>query len=100
MPYPNEHACRIREPSEFQNDSFRRIKSGSVSIIIGRLKGETKTTTQAIRYPKDSWDAERARKDCADKGGKFTAASTEAQAMIHQDENEYYMNPLNNDLIP
>ena len=47
MPYENEHACRIREPNEFQKKSFRRIKKGSLSIIIGKLLGKSTTTTQA-----------------------------------------------------
>jgi len=75
MPYPNEHACRIREPGEFQEGSFRRIKEGKLSIIIGRLKGKTSTTTQAFRYPTDSWTASEAKKHCQDHDGRFEAAS-------------------------
>jgi len=73
-PYPNEHACRVREPSAFQPNSFRRIKrtheGKPYSIIIGKLKGESKTTTQAIRYPKDSWTADAARAHCNAHDGK------------------------------
>lgn len=74
MPLPNEHACRIRSPGEFQKDSFRRIKQGRLSIIIGRLKGKTTTTTQSYRYPKSSWTPDAARKHCFDHDGKFEAA--------------------------
>ena len=74
MPYPNEHACRIVSPGAFQKGSFRRIKQGRLSIIIGRLKGKTTTTTQAFRYPTDSYSAEAARAHCKKQGGSFEAA--------------------------
>ena len=76
MPYPNEHSCRLREPGEFEPKSFRRMASGKVSLIIGKLKGESKTTAQAIRYPKSGWTASEAAADCRKKGGKFEAASS------------------------
>lgn len=75
MPYPNEHACRIRSPGDFEKDSFRRISSGRLSIIIGKLKGKKTTTTQAYRYPKKGWTAADARKHCQKQGGSFEAAS-------------------------
>ena len=41
-PYPNEHACRLKDPADFQADSFRRTKrkhdGKEYSIIMGRLK--------------------------------------------------------------
>lgn len=76
MPYPNEHACRVREPSEFQADSFRRISAKSKTenknydIIIGKLKGKTSTTAQAYRYPKDTWTEAEARAHCKRNDGK------------------------------
>lgn len=88
-PYPNEHACRLREPSEFQADSFRRTTrehdGKQYSIIMGRLKGKDTMTEQAYRYDKDTWGADAARKHCSDHGGSFEAAAdtegdTEAEA--------------------
>jgi len=78
MPYPNEHACRIREPGEFQKESFRRISEGRLKIVIGRLKGKTTTTTQAFRYPTDKWTVDAARKHCREHDGRFEAASESA----------------------
>lgn len=78
MPYPNEHACRIRSPGAFQPKRFRRIKSGKLSIIIGRLKGQTTTTTQAFRYPKDAWTEKQAREHCKEQKGRFEAATNRA----------------------
>jgi len=77
MPYPNEHSCRIKDPGVFQPDSFRRMKTGILSIIIGRLKGESKTTTQAYRYPTADWTEDAARKHCQDNDGRFEPAAKE-----------------------
>ena len=78
MPYPNEHSCRIRDPDDFQSESFRRIKEGKLSIIIGRLKGKTETTTQAFRYPIEDWSETEARVHCENQNGSFEPAAKEA----------------------
>jgi len=82
MPYPNEHACRIRDPGEFQDESFRRIDRGEgsekLTIIIGRPKGQTTTATQAYRYDKEIWTEGRARTHCKENDGAFEAATKEA----------------------
>jgi len=77
VPYPNEHACRIREPEDFQDGSFRRIKNGDLAIIIGKLSGESDTTTQAFRYPISDWTEARARAHCEKQDGRFEAATGE-----------------------
>jgi len=82
MPYPNEHSCRITEPSEFQKGSFRRISEGKLNIIIGKKKGQTKTSTQAFRYPKDKWSVNEARSHCRDHNGKFEPASNGKSAAL------------------
>jgi HK97 family phage prohead protease len=73
MPYPNEHACRLREPGEFQADSFKRSsrkhKGKTYDVISGKLKGEDTMTEQAYRYPKDTWTANQARSHCEDHEG-------------------------------
>lgn len=74
MPYANEHACRIEEPNKFKSNSFRRIRQGRLSIIIGKKTGEDKTSTQAFRYPKDQWTEAEAKKHCQEQGGRFEAA--------------------------
>lgn len=77
-PYPNEHACRLKQPGEFKPDSMRRTtrdhEGKKYSIIMGRLKGETKMTEQAYRYPKGTWSADAARSHCKDHKGTFEAA--------------------------
>lgn len=78
-PYPNEHACRLREPNDFQPNSFRRVErtsdGKSYSVIMGRLKDEDSMTEQAYRYSKDEWSAQQARSHCTSHNGKtFEAA--------------------------
>ncbi len=73
MPYPNEHSCRLRDPGDFQADSFRRMSRESdgkrYDAIMGRLKGEDTMTDQAYRYPKDTWTEAEARKHCKEHDG-------------------------------
>lgn len=80
-PYPNEHACRLRDPGDFQPNTFarttRKHEGKEYSIIMGRLKGETTMTEQAYRYPKDTWDAASAKAHCSSHdGASFEAASS------------------------
>lgn len=53
----NEIRYRIKNPDDFEDDSFRRIiiakDKPRVFAIIGKLKGETTTTMQSLRFPKD-----------------------------------------------
>jgi len=78
-PYPNEHACRLRNPDDFQDDSFRRTSrehdGKKYSVIMGRLKDEDTLIEQAYRYPKDIWTADVAKEHCDDHDGTFEAAS-------------------------
>jgi uncharacterized protein len=62
MPYENEHAARVMDPGKFEDDSFRRknIEKG-IDIIIGKLKGEDKMTTQAYRFKADKWTTDEAK---------------------------------------
>jgi hypothetical protein len=84
VPFKGLHACRLRDPDEFQEGSFRTISAGSgrnrVNIIVARPKGKSTTRAQAIRYPMDVWTEARARADCERKGGTFEAGVTEALA--------------------
>lgn len=77
-PYPNEHACRLRNPGDFQDGSFRRMKrrhnGKEYSVIMGRLSGETTMTEQAYRYPKTNWTVAQARSHCRSHDGRFEAA--------------------------
>ena len=63
----NEISHRIRDPKDFQKDSFRRITlkkdKPRIFAIVGRLQGKTTTTIQALRFPKaDGWTMASAKK--------------------------------------
>lgn len=76
-PYLQIHSCRIKNPNQFQAGSFRTMRTNikGLTVIIGRLKGKTTTTTQGYRYDKSDWTEERARKHCkAHNGIKFEPA--------------------------
>lgn len=85
-PYPNEHACRLHDPGDFQADSFRRVERDhegkKYACIMGRLKGETTMTEQAYRYPKNSWSTGEARTHCKSHDGiSFEPASAETEGL-------------------
>ena len=114
MPFPNEHAARVRRPGDFTAGSFRRIKLkgvAGISLIIGRLKGKTTTTTQAYRFAISKFTAKEARawlKEHKIKtilfepatGKKTNAeASTEIQTEIVLSEYEKYIASLGADNV-
>ncbi len=70
-PYPSEHAARVVDPGKFEPDSFRRKSSGDVSMIMGKLKGESTMTVQAYRFPKDKFTPEEAKAWCKEHDIKY-----------------------------
>ena len=60
----NEIRYRVKEPSAFQEDSFRRKELegvSGVSIVIAKPKSSDKTEVQAYRFDKDTWTMEKAK---------------------------------------
>lgn len=85
MPFANEHACRLRDPGDFQEDSFRRMERESDGkkyfVIMGKLKGEDAMTEQAYRYPIEKWTEDQARAHCKEhKGIRFEPATGEPES--------------------
>ncbi len=80
-PYINEHACRLREPSDFREDSYKRMSRESggkeYSIVLARLKGKETLTEQAYRYNIDIWQASEAKQHCQKHKGSFEPAKEE-----------------------
>ena len=109
-PYPNEHACRLRSPDDFQEGSFRRMSrehdDKKYSIIMGRLEDETTMTEQAYRYNRETWTEESARSHCKDHGGSFAAATgkemdkppviIDMRTSTKEDSQEEELNQINN----
>lgn len=95
-PYANEHACRLKNPDQF--DSFARqnckIKHDDkcIDVIFGIKDG--KSQIQAYRYPKDVWTAATAKKHCTDHDGSFEAAKEESYLRLHPDDRELLVNTL------
>ncbi len=87
-PYPGEHSCRLRDPGDFQGDSFRRTtrehEGKPYAIIMGKLEGETTMTEQAYRYSTSDWDEGQARNHCEGHDGNFEAAVLKAKELTEQ----------------
>ena len=82
MPYPNEHAARIRDPGVFDINSFRSkdLKNG-IRIIVGKLKGGTTMVVQTYRFSIDKFTTEQAKKWLEDNKVryiKFESAQSES----------------------
>jgi hypothetical protein len=61
MPYPNEHAARVKAPGSCVDKSFRRMNQGAgVSLILCKNK-EGKMEAQAYRFDKTKFTPEQAK---------------------------------------
>lgn len=81
MPYPNEHAARIKSPALFEKESFRRksIQSG-ISLILGKLKRQSSMTAQAYRFSKSTFSADEAKKWLKDHDIKYISFEAAIQS--------------------
>lgn len=78
-PYPNEHACRLKDPGQY--DTCRRgtrKHDGKTFSVIYCKKGDGPMEEQAYRYPKATWTAAEARSHCKAHDGSFEAATEKA----------------------
>jgi len=76
MPYPTEHSARVRDPGDFQPDSFRRKEvAPGISIVMGRLKGSTSMTAQAYRFDRSKFTPEEAKAWLKDHDIKISHSS-------------------------
>lgn len=64
MPYPNEHAARVKEPIESGFGDFARKQiAPGISIILQKKKNSDEPlTVQAYRFSKTTHTADEARK--------------------------------------
>ena len=79
-PYPNFHACRMREPDEF--DRFRTadetIDDKPVVVLYGREVDTEEWDIAAYHLPVDDWTEDEARAFCEEHDGiKFEPATGE-----------------------
>lgn len=82
MPFPNYHACRLRQPGLFRPKSFRNVErahDGKKYLVIrGILKRNGKWEDQAFRYPKATWSVSEARAHCKEHKGILFEPATGA----------------------
>jgi phage head maturation protease len=61
----NTIRIRVRDPGDFQDDSFRTINIGGedsgIKAVVGRLKGETTMTVQSYVFSKDKFSVAEAQ---------------------------------------
>jgi len=98
-PFPQEHACRLRDPEEFAEDTFRRKRDGTIfgkikvpstiAVIWGKLKGHAKPedmpVPQALRFPVDDWTVETAKKWLKDNNIKYIAFEPASKTGMHSE---------------
>lgn len=100
-PYPNEHSARIKSPTLFNPDTFRRKKDGTIygkikvpataAVIWGKLKGSDKPSDmpipQAVRFPISDWTVAQAKnwlKDNNVKHEKFEPAEKSFEGVLQE----------------
>ena len=76
MSFPNEHACRLRDPSELEivTSDERQHDDKSYRLFFGKPNDGGVSVEQAYRYPKESWTEEAARNHCKDHDRSFEGA--------------------------
>jgi len=80
---------RLRDPDDFQKDSFRTIPLKGVegiSMVMGRLKGETTMTPQSVIFSKEKWTEERAREWMEEHRDSLTSKSFNIEVEIKTDK--------------
>lgn len=81
MPYPNEHAFRIKDPDSCQDKSFKRKRiSDGVSLIL--CKTDDKMTAQAYRFSKDKYTYEEAKAYMKKIGVEYMASEKAVTAKL------------------
>lgn len=97
-PYPNEHAARLRDPDDFDPDTFRRTQGGTIygklkvpatiSIIWGKLKDSSAESDppipQALRFPTKDWTVEEAKSWLKDNSVKAISFEPASEKMVEQ----------------
>lgn len=61
MPFPNFHAARVRDPSDFERIVVLETLPNGIMIYGGPLKEGGKSTAQAYRFPKDKFTVAQAK---------------------------------------
>lgn len=90
----NEIRYRVKDPGQFQSNSFRTItlqQSPKINAIIGKLDGETTTTIQSLRFAADDWSMADAKKWVTDHADKIKSSD---ELLIKAEWTTQYMDDL------
>lgn len=83
MPYPNEHACRIKEPAQFttmrRKNCDRKHDGKCIDVIYGKNRSGN-MEEQAFRYAIEIWSEGEARSHCNSHEGKFEPATNKTKS--------------------
>ncbi|MFA5208495.1 MAG: hypothetical protein WC428_07680 [Candidatus Paceibacterota bacterium] len=80
-PYPNEHACRLRQPNgnDTRRENGEREHDGKKYDVIYQKKDDASWEEQAYRYPREVWTAESAHAHCKQHNGILFEPATEEE---------------------
>lgn len=98
MPYPNYHAARLRDPSDFIQKTIRSkpIENGDILLILGKLKSDGisgSMKTQSIRFKASKYTVAQAKKWLKDHDYKpilFEPAKKAEEDKKEEDKKCYY----------
>ena len=101
-PYPNEHACRLRNPDQYKTcrRNTRKSDGKEYSVIYCQRKDDSeKWEEQAYRYNKNVWTVDQAKKHCNDHNGTlFEPASKEENTEDNQKSKEQDLLSVDKDI--
>jgi len=90
MPYPNEHSCRLKPPNYkryARKNCYKKHEGKCIDYVFGIISKD-KSELQSLRYKKDIWSKEAARKHCKDEGGTFEPAEEEKKSWYEMTVNK------------
>jgi hypothetical protein len=90
VPYPSEHACRLRDPKtlDIVGSDERKSDGKTYRIIFGKPKdGDGGAVEQAYRYPKETWTEAEAKHHCEEHDGIMFEPASEPR----QDQLQYHL---------
>lgn len=73
MPYPHEHAFRVKEPSQFDSFARKNNEFGDGIHVIYGIK-DNKSQVQSIRFSASKWTFSEAKKWMSDHNWKYISA--------------------------
>ena len=86
MPYPNEHAARLKDPNQFKRIRRQNDKFGSGIHVIWGITDDDKAVIQAIRFDKSKFTPSQARKWLTDNDYNFIEFEEASNAFLNLED--------------